>query len=124
MLVSVVDDAADLSELGRYCRVLQLIAKLIDPLFGILAATDLVAKTPADHEAEGGHDQHPERDEGGVLCHADFSRAVVACSRSTRWIVARETRCALAHWPRLCPRSRSRRMEERSSSSGLRPMCR
>ena len=31
-------------------------------------------------------------EEHGQTFHTDFSRVAVACSRSTRWMVARETR--------------------------------
>src|ERR1700681_1878554 len=97
MLVGVVQDATQLFELTllRRCSgagMFKLVGELSDPLLCILTAADLFATDPADHEGEGGGKQHEHQDRDGIFCHADFSKSVVACSRSTYSMVARQTR--------------------------------
>lgn len=100
--MGVVEDAADLTKLVQLIGdgVVQLLAQLLDLFLGSPAAANLIAQSPADHEAEGGEDQHPEQDSGVSFGHATFSRA---CWWSTRWTVERpgagqlaETLAALA----------------------------
>ena len=67
-----------------------LVAELLACGSAVIA---LVAEGLADQEAEAGDDQRPDHGghDGGCI-HADFSMSAAACWRSTRWMVARETR--------------------------------
>src|SRR5246127_1450857 len=96
-LVEVVEGAADLPELALLeehggVRLGQLTAKGIELLDALAIAAHQVAEGPAGGEGNGGREHRAEQG-CGVVVHADFSRVVVgACSRSTRWMVVRETR--------------------------------
>lgn len=90
----IVQGAVYLSEpavQGESSGVLKLVAQILDLLFSTTAAAELFTADPADREAETERKQHPQQDVSSSFCHADFSRVVGACSRSTRWMVARET---------------------------------
>lgn len=93
--MDVVHDAAEFLELALLehhsgVRLRKLAAKSIE-LFGALPVSAYqVADGPAPDETDARR-QDAEQS-CGVVVHADFSRVVAVCSRSTRWMVVRETR--------------------------------
>src|SRR5258708_1992609 len=103
--MDIVQDAAQLFELTLLlcsgAGMFTLFVEFSDLLLCIFASADQFAKDPADHIGEGRDKQHVRQDPDGVFLHTDFSGVVEACSRSTRWMVARETRWLFASWLRL-----------------------
>ena len=93
--MDIVEDAAyflELPILGWQSSMLELMAQFFNFPFRTSGTAKHFTAGPADDEAEGGKEQDPEQGVSRIFCHADFSMVVEACSWSTRWMVARETR--------------------------------